>query len=80
MDYLIIMEDNGVTLGEKDKRFILQRFRSIPERLHRELVFGYIETYHQELQKLNPKNEARFLIARHYANRFLKLYRVNWNE
>lgn len=80
MDYLGVMKDNEVPLRPEDEKFILHRLRMIPKRLHDDIVFEYIRVYHEELNKTHPQNVARWGIARYYANRFLKLYKVNWNE
>lgn len=80
MDYLGVIKDNDVPLRPEDEKFILHRLRMIPQRLHDDIVFEYIRVYHEELGKTHPQNMARWGIARHYANRFLKLYKVNWNE
>ena len=80
MDYLGVIKDNEVPLRPEDEKFILHRLRMIPQRLHDDIVFEYIRVYHEELKKTHPQNVARWGIARHYANRFLKLYKVNWNE
>lgn len=80
MDYLGVIRDNDVPLRTEDEKFILHKLRMIPQRLRNDVIFEYIRVYHEELRKTHPKNVARWFIARHYANRFLKSFKVSWNR
>ena len=66
----------GIELRDEDMDLIRWKMRMIPASVAKEVLQKYIDTYFEELEKCHPLNYARHGIARHYANRFLKLYRV----
>ena len=62
-------------IRDEDMALIKWRLRMLPECLHRGVLEKYIAIYQDELAKEHPLNYARHGNARHYANRFIKLYR-----
>ena len=63
----------GIDLRDEDLNLIKWRLRQVPEKKHKDVLDKYLEIYFEELAKCNPNNYARHGIARHYANRFIKL-------
>lgn len=80
MSYIDMIKDNEVDLRLSDEALIFRKLRMTPNRFKDDLVFGYIRAYHEALNRESINNVARVSIARHDANRYLKLYRINWNE
>ena len=65
----------GLRLSGDDYALVRWRLRQLPPFLHKEVLDRYLEVYKEELEKCNPLNYACHAIARHYANRYIKLYR-----
>lgn len=63
-------------LKKEDYNLVQYRLRMIPERFHKSILQRYIDIYLEELEKLDINNYASHAIARHYANRFIKNYKV----
>lgn len=65
----------GIKLSDEDIDLIKWRLRQLPARLHKDVLDRYLEIYFEEVAKCDPLNYARHAIARHYARRFIKLYK-----
>jgi hypothetical protein len=65
----------GIKINDDDIKLIKWKLRMLPEILHKQILEKYIIIYFEELEKQNINNFARESIAKHYANRFIKLYR-----
>lgn len=76
MGFVAHCKELGIDLLDSDIKLIQWKMRMIPASVAKSVLEKYVEVYLDELEKCSPLNYARHSIARHYANRFLKLYRV----
>lgn len=75
MSFKLHCENLDLRLREEDYSLIKWRLDRLPHPLHKRVLERYTAVYLEELEKCNPNNYARHAIARHYANRYIKLYR-----